>query len=118
MRRPRLYLWTAGLNADLSVVTAVEGLGERDPPWTTSFGSEARWVPCWDCCTASTFIGSRLRVLWPSVRQAAKQKASIMAFGRSKAKGFYYGFWAFVLWTLFGAYVLAFWILAYWTARL
>src|SRR5437870_7102683 len=83
MRRPRLYLWTAGLNADLSVVTAVEGTGERDPPWATSFGSEARWVPCWDCCTASTFIGSRLRVLWPSVRQAAKQKASTMAFGPS-----------------------------------
>jgi hypothetical protein len=27
------------------------------------------------------------------------------------AAGLYYGLWAFVLWTLFGAYVLAFWLL-------
>ena len=29
----------------------------------------------------------------------------------STAIGLYYGFWAFALWTLFGAYLLAFWIL-------
>jgi len=29
----------------------------------------------------------------------------------NRAAGLYYGLWAFVLWTLFGAYVLAFWIL-------
>jgi len=28
-----------------------------------------------------------------------------------RVSGLYYGLWAFVLWTLFGAYVLAFWIL-------
>jgi hypothetical protein len=31
--------------------------------------------------------------------------------GRRKAEGLYQGLWAFVLWTVFGAYVLAFWIL-------
>jgi hypothetical protein len=39
----------------------------------------------------------------------------------SRAIGLYYGIWAFALWTLFGAYVLAFWIvgsIAYWIARL
>src|SRR5262249_48761620 len=30
---------------------------------------------------------------------------------RSPATGLYYGLWAFILWTLFGAYVLVFWIL-------
>jgi len=30
---------------------------------------------------------------------------------RSRAIGLYYGLWAVVLWTIFGAYVLAFWIL-------
>ena len=29
----------------------------------------------------------------------------------SRAKGLYYGLWTFALWTLFGSYVLAFWIL-------
>jgi hypothetical protein len=29
----------------------------------------------------------------------------------SRATGLYYGLWTFALWTLFGAYVLAFWIL-------
>ncbi len=29
----------------------------------------------------------------------------------SAAVGLYYGVWAFALWTLFGAYLLAFWIL-------
>ena len=28
-----------------------------------------------------------------------------------KAQGLYYALWAFVLWILFGSYVLAFWIL-------
>ncbi|MEM7225624.1 MAG: hypothetical protein AAF495_21780 [Pseudomonadota bacterium] len=28
-----------------------------------------------------------------------------------RAKGIYYGIWAFILWTLFGAYVLIFWLL-------
>ena len=40
---------------------------------------------------------------------------------RSRVTGLYYGIWAFTLWTLFGAYVLAFWILgfiAYSIARL
>jgi hypothetical protein len=39
----------------------------------------------------------------------------------SRAVGLYYGIWAFALWTLFGAYVLAFWIvgfIAYLIARL
>ena len=39
----------------------------------------------------------------------------------SRAVGLYYGIWAFALRTLFGAYVLAFWIvgsIAYWIARL
>ena len=39
----------------------------------------------------------------------------------SRATGLYYGIWAFTLWTLFGAYVLVFWILgfiAYSIARL
>jgi hypothetical protein len=39
----------------------------------------------------------------------------------SRAIGLYYAIWAFALWTLFGAYVLAFWIvgsIAYWSARL
>ena len=39
----------------------------------------------------------------------------------SRAIGLYYGIWAFALWTLLGAYVLAFWIvgsIAYWIARL
>src|SRR5262245_14638319 len=29
----------------------------------------------------------------------------------NKAAGLYYGLWAVLLWTIFGAYVLAFWIL-------
>jgi len=29
----------------------------------------------------------------------------------SRAAGLYYGAWAIALWTLFGAYILAFWIL-------
>jgi hypothetical protein len=29
----------------------------------------------------------------------------------SKATGIYYGLWAILLWTVFGAYVLAFWML-------
>ena len=29
----------------------------------------------------------------------------------SRANGLYYGLWAFALWTLFGSYVLAFWII-------
>ncbi len=29
----------------------------------------------------------------------------------ARARGLYYGLWAFALWTLFGSYVLAFWIL-------
>ena len=40
---------------------------------------------------------------------------------RSRATALYYGIWAFTLWTLFGAYVLVFWILgfiAYSIARL
>ena len=28
-----------------------------------------------------------------------------------RAMGLYYGLWAFALWTLFGSYVLAFWVL-------
>ena len=31
--------------------------------------------------------------------------------GRQKAESLYYGLWAFALWTVFGAYVLGFWIL-------
>ncbi len=38
-------------------------------------------------------------------------RASAGATGDGRAMGLYYGLWAFVLWTLFGSYVLAFWIL-------
>ena len=40
---------------------------------------------------------------------------------RGRAKGFYYGLWAFALWTLCGAWVLTLWVLgsiAYLIARL
>lgn len=52
-----------------------------------------------------------------------QQTARALARGTTsgRAIGLYYGLWAFALWTLFGAYVLAFWILgsiAYWIARL
>jgi hypothetical protein len=52
-------------------------------------------------------------------QQAAWALASGTAGGR--AIGLYYGLWAFALWTLFGAYVLALWVLgsiAYLIARL
>ncbi|MEH2526747.1 MULTISPECIES: hypothetical protein [unclassified Bradyrhizobium] len=52
-------------------------------------------------------------------QQAACALASGTTGGR--AMGLYYGFWAFALWTLFGAYVLALWVLgsiAYLIARL
>ncbi len=42
-------------------------------------------------------------------QQAARASAS--GTTGSRAKGLYYGLWAFALWTLFGSYVLAFWIL-------
>ena len=51
-------------------------------------------------------------------RQTARAVASGVLSPR--AVGFYYGLWAFALWTLFGSYVLAFWVLgavAYWTMR-
>jgi hypothetical protein len=53
-----------------------------------------------------------------------RQQTALTAAGgvlRSRAAGLYYGLWAFALWTLFGSYVLAFWVLgalAYWTMRL
>lgn len=31
--------------------------------------------------------------------------------GDQRAKGLYYGLWTFALWTVFGAYVLGFWVL-------
>jgi hypothetical protein len=52
-------------------------------------------------------------------QQAAWALASGTTGGR--AIGLYYGLWAFALWTLFGAYVLALWVLgsiAYLIARL
>jgi hypothetical protein len=52
-------------------------------------------------------------------QQAACALASGTTGGR--AIGLYYGLWAFALWTLFGAYVLALWVLgsiAYLIARL
>jgi hypothetical protein len=51
-------------------------------------------------------------------QQAACALASGTTGGR--AIGLYYGLWAFALWTLFGAYVLALWVLgsiAYLIAR-
>jgi hypothetical protein len=51
-------------------------------------------------------------------QQAACALASGTIGGR--AIGLYYGLWAFALWTLFGAYVLALWVLgsiAYLIAR-
>src|SRR5262249_48916397 len=52
-----------------------------------------------------------------------QQTARVLASGTtsSRAMGLYYGIWAFALWILFGAYVLAFWIvgsIVYWIARL
>ena len=52
-----------------------------------------------------------------------QQAACALASGTTggKAIGLYYGLWAFALWTLFGAYVLALWVLgsiAYLIARL
>ena len=52
-----------------------------------------------------------------------RQTARAVADGAlsPRAVGFYYGLWAFALWTLFGSYVLAFWVLgavAYWAMRL
>jgi hypothetical protein len=52
-------------------------------------------------------------------QQAAWALASGTTGGR--AIGLYYGLWAFALWTLFGAYVLALWVLgsiAYLVTRL
>jgi hypothetical protein len=51
-----------------------------------------------------------------------RQTARAVAGGvlSPRAVGFYYGLWAFALWTFFGSYVLAFWVLgavAYWTMR-
>ena len=43
-----------------------------------------------------------------------RQIAARAPTGRSpggKAQGLYYALWALLLWTLFGSYVLAFWIL-------
>lgn len=37
-------------------------------------------------------------------------RASARSIADSRAAGLYYGVWAFLLWTLFGSYVLAFWI--------
>jgi len=42
-------------------------------------------------------------------RQAARNAHRGAILG--PAIGFYYGVWAFVLWALFGAYLLGFWIL-------
>ncbi len=41
--------------------------------------------------------------------KAARASAGGTSGGR--AMGLYYGLWAFGLWTLFGSYVLAFWII-------
>ncbi len=52
-------------------------------------------------------------------QQASRAVASGLT--GSRATGLYYGLWTFALWTLFGSYVLAFWILgsvAYAIARL
>lgn len=43
-------------------------------------------------------------------QQAARALASGSPGG--KATGLYYGLWTFALWTLFGSYVLALWIVA------
>lgn len=42
-----------------------------------------------------------------------QQTARVFAGGNSGRRviGLYYGLWTFALWTLFGSYVLAFWIL-------
>ena len=42
-------------------------------------------------------------------QQAARNAQRGAVFGA--AIGLYYGLWAFALWTLFGAYVLGFWLL-------
>ncbi len=66
--------------------------------------------------TASLWAGSALGAilgLFHGIhlfRQQAAQNAHRGAV-IAAATGLYYGLWAFALWTLFGAYVLAFWIL-------
>ena len=36
----------------------------------------------------------------------------LWATRRARLAGLYYGLWTFALWTLFGAYVLGFWLLS------
>jgi len=71
---------------------------------------------------AFLWIGSALGAAFGLVHglYLYRQQAALSSAG-GKAKGLYYGLWAFALWTVFGAYVLAFWILgcgAYAIARL
>jgi hypothetical protein len=52
-----------------------------------------------------------------------RQTARVFVSGKSgrRITGLYYGLWTFALWTLFGSYILAFWILgsvAYLAVRL
>jgi hypothetical protein len=61
----------------------------------------------------STFlwIGTGLGAFFGILHGAYIYRQQIAVHGR--ATGFYYGIWAFALWTLFGAYVLLFWILGF-----
>ena len=61
----------------------------------------------------STFlwIGTGLGAFFGILHGAYLYRQQIAVRGR--ATGLYYGIWAFALWTLFGAYVLVFWILGF-----
>ena len=61
----------------------------------------------------STFlwIGTGLGAFFGFLHGAYLYRQQIAVRGR--LTGLYYGIWAFALWTLFGAYVLVFWILGF-----
>jgi hypothetical protein len=57
------------------------------------------------------WIGTGLGAFFGILHGAYLYRQQIAVRGR--AAGLYYGIWAFALWTLFGAYVLVFWILGF-----
>jgi hypothetical protein len=57
------------------------------------------------------WIGSALGGVLGLLHGVRLYRQKVAYAGGGRAAGLYYGLWAFVLWTVFGAYVLAFWIL-------
>ena len=57
------------------------------------------------------WIGTGLGAFFGILHGAYLYRQQIAVRGR--AAGLYYGIWTFALWTLFGAYVLVFWILGF-----